>query len=438
MLLDYHAKYLLPAVWSEDGTLTKRFSEKVKEIINKFPLLTDLCIIGDAVSHYWQHDSPIDIVVFAPEKCLCAYRRKAEEGVSSIPGYENTIHIFVIRSTLNPDVMSRHFGAMFSVVKQRWYGKFISDQTELIQPEELLKYIHWRIYRERYTTNLDFLDWRIVKEAFIKLKDGERQNIIDAFKNRIAVLEASIHRKIVKQPKEVMQYAEIFEEKLYSDEEVPDEKNLPTSIATLLVHKIRYILILEDLEDIHNMMLDNEERPVSLFAAVLVEGGKKSIHTLNSKLRAAGFDTTQNSTNSLLVYDVYDGDIEYLKSLVSEHDNRLNITYNPEWSMRIHAETGEESKSDKNNDDVNIDVVPGKWYAINDDVFPVLIVERIWHDEEGNSLYDVSLHRPGGKEMPVTLPAHMLADLSPKLANSEDFSAIGMIPPHGIDISPHM
>ena len=82
-LLDYHAKNLLPSVWSVDGDLTRRFMGQLADQMKRFPNTRDVLLVGDTVSHYWQRDSDVDILLLTAD----ANSIEAQQQANRVSGY---------------------------------------------------------------------------------------------------------------------------------------------------------------------------------------------------------------------------------------------------------------------------------------------------------------------------------------------------------------
>ena len=247
-LLDYHAKYLLPTVWNRDGSgLTSRFRSQLDRQLDRFPALVDAFIIGDAVSHYWKEDSPVDVIVTMPEEFVGGARREAE--IAS--GYpfadsENRLFFYPVADKTSPDVLAKHFGPMHSVVSGLWYGTRLLDEMELRRPGPLLQRINWLLYRTKYDPDPFPYDWRIVSEAFSKLSPDERVEVLDDIRYRIARIQRRVTKALLRYPKEVWKGLEVFESELDENEEA-GENILPPRLVYLVLHRFRYRDILDTL-----------------------------------------------------------------------------------------------------------------------------------------------------------------------------------------------
>jgi len=262
-LLDYHAKYLLPSVWDSDGMgLTMRFRSQLRrQLEERFPDAIDVWLVGDAVSHYWRPDSDVDVLISAPEDVLSRYRNEAN-AASGFPlaATENQVFFYPVKESLSPNVIARHFGPLYSMYSGLWYGNYVRDEMELRRPSALLQRINWMLFKVKRTLEPFPYEWRMTREAFRTMPPGDREEVLDALRYRIANINHRINRMLRNYPKEVWRDAELFEVLLNEDEEVDASTALPPRLQYAILNRFRYRDVLDTLEMADEKMQTYENR----------------------------------------------------------------------------------------------------------------------------------------------------------------------------------
>jgi hypothetical protein len=257
-LLDYHAKNLLPSVWTSDGELTARFRSQLADQLKRFPDAKEVLLVGDAVSHYWWDDSDVDVLLRVPANHLVAYQQQAIRA-SGFPliETENNVSFHIVDDGLVPNVAAKYFGPIYSVNTGLWHGRHVTDELEMISPDAVEQYVNWRLYKAKYTEDPFPDDWYIIAEAFMNLDEDEREATIDRFRQRVKKIDTNVRKLLKKQPRNIWRGAEQFDKELAETEEVPDTTKLPMKVVYALLHRFRYQDILDTLIQINENAIDN-------------------------------------------------------------------------------------------------------------------------------------------------------------------------------------
>lgn len=251
-LLDYHGKNLLPSVWSPDGNLTARFRAQLHDQLNdRFGEAADALLIGDAVSHYWRKDSPVDVILPMSREDV----KVARQSTKRINGHplaetDNPVFFWPVRDDIAPQVLAKHFGPVYSLATGYWYGTHVQDEMELQRPEGLLQRANWMLYRAKHTDDPFPYEWRITSEAFSRLADDDRTYVLDELKYRVAQVDRNITRLLKTQPKDIWRAAEVFDQELVENEELPVGDKVPRRVALAILHRFRYQDLLETLSEV--------------------------------------------------------------------------------------------------------------------------------------------------------------------------------------------
>lgn len=251
-LLDYHAKNLLPSVWTNDGTLNMRFEAQLDEQLKRFSEFDHVLLVGDAVSHYWQKNSDIDVILIVDWDYLSEAKHQAKR-LSGYPLIEttNNLRFWVFPDKIAPEVISKHFGPVYDVFTGRWYGTYVQNEMALRDPERILQFINWKMYKVMEDNELHPYDWKITAEAFMRLSDDQRQEVLDNLQYRVSKIDHNINRLLRSQSREIWRLAEDVEEALTEDDEIiEDASRLPKKVVHALLHRMRYLDIVGILSEV--------------------------------------------------------------------------------------------------------------------------------------------------------------------------------------------
>ncbi len=242
-LLNYHAKNLLPSVWSQDGDLLMRFRAQLNDQTeHRFAQVRDVLLVGDAVSHYWQHESDVDVLLLVDDADMNETVQQVKRA-SGFPllGTDNEVRFWPILSGMAPSVLAKHFGPVYSTRTGRWFGQHVQDTQELQRPEGLLQYANWRLFKAKHDEDPFPYDWRILTTAFKTLDVDEREHVIDETKFRIAQVDRNVTQLLKSQTREIWKAAERFDQELVEQEEIPATVDaIPHRVALAILHRFRY------------------------------------------------------------------------------------------------------------------------------------------------------------------------------------------------------
>lgn len=254
-LLDYHAKNLLPAVWSPDGDLTARFRAQIEDQMDRFPGVQDILLVGDTVSHYWQDDSEVDVLLLVPEERLKEARQQARR-VSGFPLVEtdNRVNFWPIKAGYSPGVLAQHFGPVHSVNTGYWYGQHVQNEMELQRTAGVLQHANWRLWKAKYREDPFPYEWRILAEAFSHLSVNERNDVLDELRYRTSQIDRHVTKLLKHQSRETWRAAEQFDQELIDTEELPEDSTLPRRVVLALLHRFRYQDLLDTLIEVDDKL----------------------------------------------------------------------------------------------------------------------------------------------------------------------------------------
>lgn len=283
-LLDFHAKNLLPSVWSPDGDPTKRFLAQLGEQLKRFPETKTVLLVGDAVSHYWQPDSDVDVLLLTPEESLPDARGQSERASGyPLAETENHVNFWPIREHFAPGVLAKHFGPVYNVSTGAWYGQRVQDEMELQRTAGVLQYANWRLWKAKYLEDPFPYDWRILAEAFQRLDENDRMAVVDTIKYRVSQIDRNVTKLLRHQSKDVWRAAEVFDQELVETEELPQNAGqIPRRIALALLHRFRYQDLLETLVEIDEKLQYRAQLMARYGAPKSLD--TKSIKTLMTRL----------------------------------------------------------------------------------------------------------------------------------------------------------
>jgi len=255
-LLDYHGKNLLPTVWSSDGEVSRRFLAQLNTQLKRFPTVREVILLGDTTSHYWSWGSDIDVMLRVPEDDLGEARQQAKRASGYLlDDTKNRVNFWPVSTATVSTVLSKHFGAVYSLDTNYWYGRHVQDEMELRSADAVLQHANWRLYKAKFLDDPFPYEWRILAEAFSVLPDDERLKVVDSLRYRIAHIDRNVTKLLRRQPRDTWRAAEKFDADLLENEEVPDDKDrVPRRVVLALLHRFRYMDLLETVTRIDDVI----------------------------------------------------------------------------------------------------------------------------------------------------------------------------------------
>lgn len=261
-LLDYHAKNLIPSVWTNDGDLNLRFEAQLEEQLKRFSEFDYVLLVGDAVSHYWQKSSDIDIILIVDRE----YYPEAKHQALRTSGYplietDNRLNFWVLPDNISPSVISKHFGPVYEVLTGNWYGTYVQNEMAMRDPDTILQFVNWKMYKAMQDEELYPYDWKITSEAFMRITDAQRDKVLDNLRYRISKIDHNINKLLRKQPRDIWRLAENVEDQLEEDDELPLEADrLPKKVVYAMLHRMRYMDLLDSLAKIDEKIRTRQNR----------------------------------------------------------------------------------------------------------------------------------------------------------------------------------
>ncbi len=440
MLLDYYAKNLLPAVWSSDGTLSLRFRAQLDEQLKRFPDASPY-LIGDAVNHYWQHDSDVDVVLMVEPDIVVPYRQQAKNvNDFHLVDSDCALRFWIMPNTTTPSVLAKHFGPLYCLVTSQYFGIVTPNETDLTDPASLVCAIDWQLYKAKFDVELFPENWRLVAEAFREMGPANRTILLDMVRYRLAAVDRNVNKVLTAQPSEYWRRVEELEKILIDTEELPDvQTKLPRRVVLAILHRFRYQDLLDSLIEIDDRLRQytrqasmQTEKVIRVHGTVMVEGSRTGLLEAKRHLRRH-YRCHHYRDNAMTVEEVAEPEMATLTRIAK--DNGLHVTQ-VRGTHEVHLATDEPTKKM-----VKLDLLAGSWYRTNQESFPLVHVTQVWNQmsPEGEEmwLFDVDLVASGTLPMPATMTAEQLSEYKPKPATVEDFDALDIAPPAGFSPSPH-
>lgn len=285
-LLDYHGKNLLPTVWSPDGDLTLRFRAQLDDQLrHRFVEVRDVLLVGDAVSHYWDWESDVDVLLMLDNQDLA----EAQHQTKRASGYplietENHVYFWPLKATVAPEVLAKHFGSIYSVPTGLWYGKHVQDEMELRRVAGILQHANWRLFKAKHSDDPYPYDWHILTEGFHQLHPQDREKVIDEVRYRVAQIDRNVTKLLKSQSRDIWKAAEKFDQELTETEEISlDIERIPRRVALAILHRFRYEDLLDTLVNIDDKLVQRKQYAMRS-AAPAQQKETPSITTLRNRL----------------------------------------------------------------------------------------------------------------------------------------------------------
>lgn len=269
-IYDFHRRVLSPEIWKSDEMRPKPKAriQIGSQLHSRFPESGRIFIVGDLAGHYYHEASPLDLIVLAPSNKVEEYRREA----TNVNGYllsgtAHGVYFHILADTVKPEFLAEKFGPMFDISMDRWFGKRVTGNTELIRPDALLQRIKWNLYKAKeYGDELFPHDWTIEAEAVRHLSSEGRQHLKNSLQEVIARLEKNIGAvlKSYRNPA-IWRNASTLQQLLETDEYEEDiqafiERNkIPEPVVLAMLNVFRYAEVLEMIEDIDEQLVEEQD-----------------------------------------------------------------------------------------------------------------------------------------------------------------------------------
>jgi hypothetical protein len=231
----------------------------------RFPRAARVFLAGDLAGHYYHETSPLDLIVLAPQEDVEKYRREAQVvNGYLLKGTDHGVYFHIVPDTVKPELLSEKFGPVFDIGMDRWFGKRVTGNTEMIRPDALLQHIKWKLYKvKEYDDEVYPYEWRILGEAVRHLSPTGRAHLKDSLKQVIARLEMGIG-KVLKSYKDpaVWRNASTLQQLFRSDYNEEDiygyiqANKIPVPVVLATLNVLRYEDVLDAIEEIDEQMQD--------------------------------------------------------------------------------------------------------------------------------------------------------------------------------------
>jgi hypothetical protein len=144
-----------------------------------------------------------------------------------------------------------------------WYGERDTGNFQMLKSGALVRWINWQLFKAKSSMEVFPVYWTILFSAFPELGEEDRALIVDAIRWRVKGLEQKIRDRLRQQPAAVWKKAEEFESRLIETEsdELPEQylAELPKSVILQVLHKFRYMDLLDRLSVMHDKLLADAE-----------------------------------------------------------------------------------------------------------------------------------------------------------------------------------
>jgi hypothetical protein len=264
-IFNYHRRVLSPTVWKTDELRpAPRVRNQIRtQLRARFPRASRVYLAGDLAGHYYDEISPLDLIVAAPADKVEQYRREAQVvNGYLLSGTEHGVYFYIIADSIRPELLAEKFGPIFDIEMDRWFGKRVTGNTEMIRPDALLQRIKWRLYKvKEYDDELFPYDWDVVTEAVRHLSPDGRQHLKDSLrevisrlKNNIGDVLASYKEASVWRTASALQ--ELIDADSYEDDirDFIDANRVPSPIVLAMFNVLRYQDVLAEIEDVDEQL----------------------------------------------------------------------------------------------------------------------------------------------------------------------------------------
>ncbi len=258
-LFDHHRRLLSPDIWHKDemSPTNKVKAQLHDQVDRRFPRASKVLFVGDLVGHYYDPESPLDVLLLVPKEVVDSYRKEAQfVSGYKLRGSDHAVNFHFLDESLNTAVLADRFGTLYDVVSGDWVGKRVADLSELARPEAILQRIRWRLYKTKASEEPYPYRWDVAREAFARLGEEDREFIVSELQQIVARLQSNISNVVKTYNRaEVWTAASTLNELLAEDADEDDvldlvkEHNVPPSVLTAIYNKYRYQHVLELLQE---------------------------------------------------------------------------------------------------------------------------------------------------------------------------------------------
>jgi len=234
-------------------------SQVIIQLERRFPEATAAYLVGELVGHYYNELSPLDVIVQVPDDNL----KNAREEAHIVSGYklknsDHTVFFHPMSSTLNSAVLADKFGLLYNLNSGTWLGRRVSDTTELADPDALLRYIRWRVYRVKDDDDPYPYRWSILPVAYERLNDKDRQRVLSTIRDIVDRMRLNARRIAGAYRDPAVWDAAGNLERMLQDDEMDDviqdfvaANNIPIPVLKAFYNMYRY-------KDVHDTLEDTE------------------------------------------------------------------------------------------------------------------------------------------------------------------------------------
>jgi hypothetical protein len=268
-VLDYHHRTLCPSIWSPDELVLrpKVRSHLDQQVKSRFREAQGILLVGEFTGHYYTDDSDLDLLVVAKTKEQVKTLIQESRFVSGylLDGTSHHVNFHILAPGTSPAALASKFGPVYDLNAGVWYGRRVLDGSEMTRVEAVLEHLAWRLYKAKGSVLLDSPKWLILKEAFPKLAEQDRQRVIYQIKLTLAGLDRNV-RRVIKafNQAEVWtgadRFAQVLNNGARDDElaETMESLSLPHEVAAAIVNRYRYEDVLDQLETMDQKIRKDE------------------------------------------------------------------------------------------------------------------------------------------------------------------------------------
>jgi hypothetical protein len=269
-IFNYHRRLLSPTVWKTDELRpSPRVRNQIRNQIQaRFPAASRVFLAGDLAGHYYDEVSPLDLIVYAPKEKVAQYKQEAQVvNGYLLSGTDHGVYFHILSNTIKPELLAEKFGPIFDIEMNRWFGKRVTGNTELIRPDAILQRIKWRLYKVKdYDDELYPYEWIVLSEAVRHLSTEGRQNLKDSLREVIARLKHNVGNVLASYTdaavwRSASALQELIDEDSYADDiqEFVEANSIPSPVVLAMINVLRYQDVLAEIEEVDEQIKELDE-----------------------------------------------------------------------------------------------------------------------------------------------------------------------------------
>jgi hypothetical protein len=286
-----------------------------EQVQARFAGAKGVLLVGDLTGHYYTDDSDLDLLVVAAQEDQVKSLLQESQFVSGyrLDGTSHSVNFHILHPGTSAAALASKFGAVYDLNSGMWYGRRVLDTSEMSRVDAVREHLTWRLYKAKGSVQLSSPKWNILKEAFSKLPQDDRQQLVDWLKMSLAGLDRNIRRVIKAFNKTEVwtgaaHFAEVLADGARDDElsETMEALSIPHEVAAAIVNRHRYEDVLDQLEQLDQKLRKEADGDRGEFAGMRVSSRQEPLvdrlsSVLDSLIVAGGgIGTAVDSVSSAL------------------------------------------------------------------------------------------------------------------------------------------